>query len=94
MRADLSSNADFSMTMSSQAASFTVSELTSGAAYIPPATSEILGGVKVGDGLKITQEGMLSVDTATQAEQDNTRPITSAAVYTEIGNINSLLETI
>lgn len=94
MRADLSSNADFSMTMSSQAASFMVSELTSGGASMLPATSEVLGGIKVGDGLKITQEGRLSVDAAGQAEQDNTRPITSAAVYAEIGNINSLLETI
>lgn len=94
MRADLSSNADFSMTMSSQAASFMVSELTSGTAYIPPATSDILGGIKVGEGLKVTREGRLSVDVAGQAEQDNTRPITSAAVYAEIGNINSLLETI
>lgn len=31
---------------------------------------------------------------ASDAEQDNTRPITSAAVYTEIGNINALLATI
>ena len=34
------------------------------------------------------------VTPATSAEQDNTRPITSAAVYTEIGNINALLATI
>ncbi len=31
---------------------------------------------------------------AQRAEQDNTRPITSAAVFTEIGNINALLATI
>ena len=31
---------------------------------------------------------------ATSVEQDNTRPITAAAVYTEIGNINALLATI
>lgn len=31
---------------------------------------------------------------ASSAEKDNTRPITSAAVYTEIGNINALLATI
>lgn len=31
---------------------------------------------------------------ATASEQDNTRPITAGAVYTEIGNINALLETI
>lgn len=38
--------------------------------------------------------GVLSVNTAMDAEQDNTLPITSAAVYTEIGNINTLLATI
>lgn len=31
---------------------------------------------------------------ANSPEQDNTRPITAAAVYTEIGNINALLATI
>ena len=31
---------------------------------------------------------------ATSSEQDNTRPITAGAVYTEIGNINALLATI
>lgn len=31
---------------------------------------------------------------ANAVEQDNTLPITSAAVYTEIGNINALLATI
>lgn len=34
------------------------------------------------------------ISPATSAERDNTRPITSAAVYTEIGNINALLATI
>lgn len=34
------------------------------------------------------------VPPATSAEKDNTRPITAAAVYTEIGNINALLATI
>lgn len=31
---------------------------------------------------------------ATAVEEDNTRPITAAAVYTEVGNINALLATI
>lgn len=31
---------------------------------------------------------------ATSVEEDNTLPITSAAVYTEVGNINALLATI
>lgn len=61
---------------------------------LKPATSDTLGGIMVGNGLKITDTGLLSVDTADQVEQDNTKPITSAAVYTEVGNINALLATI
>lgn len=37
---------------------------------------------------------ILKVDTADDAEEDNTRPITSAAVYAEIGNIDAILRTI
>lgn len=59
-----------------------------------PATETSLGGIIVGGNLKITEEGVLSVDTADDAEGDNTRPITSAAVYTQIGNIEVLLGTI
>lgn len=44
--------------------------------------------------LHLSQEGQLSVNTAKDAEQDNTLPITSAAVYTELGNIDALLATI
>lgn len=40
------------------------------------------------------KNGVLSVNRATAVEQDNTLPITSAAVYTEVGNINALLSTI
>lgn len=61
---------------------------------IPIATKDSVGVVMVGDNLDITPEGKLSVLTASDAEYDNTLPITSAAVYTEIGNINALLETI
>lgn len=46
-----------------------------------------------GDGL-IVSDGVLSVDVATDAEEDNTKPITSAAVYNELGNIEILLQTI
>jgi hypothetical protein len=38
--------------------------------------------------------GVVWVTPASSAEQDNTRPITAAAVYTEIGNINALLAII
>lgn len=49
----------------------------------------------IGNGLKLDKEtNTLSVDVATEVSEDNTLPITSAAVYTEIGNINVLLQTI
>ena len=49
----------------------------------------------IGHGLKLdAKTNTLSVDTADKMEQDNTLPITSAAVYVEVGNINALLETI
>lgn len=56
-----------------------------------PATAEKLGMVRIGENLKITKDGVLSVDTANAVEQDNTKPITSAAVHVEIGNIEVLL---
>lgn len=40
------------------------------------------------------ENGVLSVNTADDVEKDNTLPVTSAAVYTEVGNINALLATI
>lgn len=40
------------------------------------------------------ENGILSVNTADRAEQDNTLPITSAAVHTQLGNIETLLKTI
>ena len=53
------------------------------------------GGYNIGDGLKLDPDtNTLSVDTADKVEQDNTKPVTSAAVYTEVGNINALLATI
>ena len=48
---------------------------------------------KIGDGLKL-EGNKLSVDTATVVEQDNTKPVTSAAVYAQIGNIAALLADI
>ena len=45
---------------------------------------------KIGAGLKVV-ENELMVDTANAVEQDNTLPVTSAAVFVEIGNIEALL---
>nr|DAF43494.1 MAG TPA: hypothetical protein [Myoviridae sp. ctKFg29] len=53
------------------------------------------GGYNIGSGLNLDAEtNTLSVDTAEAVEKDNTKPVTSAAVYTEVGNINALLATI
>ena len=65
-----------------------------GSGDVPIASETVAGIVRVGENLRISADGTLSVDTAAAVEQDNTRPITAAAVYTEVGNINALLETI
>ena len=49
------------------------------------------GSLSIGNGLKWESTGKLAVDTADKVEQDNTKPVTSAAVHTEIGNIEALL---
>ena len=65
----------------------TGNDLNLGSAVFPS------GGV-VGDLLSKSADGAEWITPASAAEQDNTRPITAAAVYTEIGNINALLSTI
>lgn len=65
-----------------------------GSADVPIASDTVAGIIRVGENLRISADGALSVDTAAAVEQDNTRPITAAAVYAEVGNINALLETI
>ena len=42
----------------------------------------------------VVEDGVLRVNTTSDMEQDNTLPITSAAVYTTVGNIEALLSTI
>lgn len=54
-------------------------------------------GGSYGDLLAKRSDGDYDVEWITpvnRAEEDNTRPITAAAVYTEIGNINALLSII
>lgn len=48
---------------------------------------------KIGEGLKL-ENGTLSVDTAAEVQKDNTKPVTSAAVYTQLGNVEALLASI
>lgn len=46
------------------------------------------------DNTLILKDGVLKVNTTNDVAADNTLPITSAGVYTQVGNINVLLETI
>lgn len=71
-----------------------VTVVEKGDGVLRPATTTTLGGIIVGEDLAITRSGVLSVVKANAVEQDNTHPITAAAVYTEIGNIDALLQTI
>lgn len=50
-------------------------------------------GYEIGAGLKL-EGNVLSVDTATAVEEDNTKPVTSGAVYVQLGNVEALLENI
>ena len=61
-----------------------------------PPSDEIIGeGLPFNiDNTLIYENNTLGVNTATNAEQDNTLPITSAAVYETLGNIEILLGTI
>lgn len=62
--------------------------------FLPTASRTMLGGILVGDNLSVTESGVLSVDVADSVEADNTRPITAAAVYGELGNIEALMGSI
>ena len=46
------------------------------------------------DNTLVYENGVLRVNTTNDAEANNTLPITSAGVYTQLGNIGVLLETI
>lgn len=68
--------------------------LTENPISVDIATTEKAGIVSVGKNLSITKDGALSVDTTDDAEQDNTKPITSAGVNLVVGNINAILAII
>lgn len=51
------------------------------------------GSLKPGDNIEI-KDGTINVLTADKVEEDNTRPVTSAAVQKTVGNIEVYLETI
>lgn len=67
--------------------------MTAVAINMPIASESQLGVMQVGDGLK-SDRGLVSVNTTTQASEDNTLPMSAAGVYIELGNIKTILETI
>lgn len=50
--------------------------------------------LKQGTGILISTDNTISVETTTDAEQDNTLPMSSSGVYTIVGNIEELLKII
>lgn len=52
------------------------------------------GSYTPGENIEITEDGTINVLTTNEAEQDNTKPITSAGVFTVVGNIEAILKTI
>ena len=68
-----------------------IMEKLNGLSGAQPATEKQLGLVRIGDNLSVDKNGVISVTTTDEAENDNTKPITSAGVYTQLGNIAVLL---
>ena len=73
----------------------TVLEVTSASGTTSADLKGDAGGVnfKVDNTLKL-ENGILSVNTTNDMEQDNTLPITSAGVFATVGNISAILDTI
>ena len=58
------------------------------------ATMNSAGIVQPGGSLSVDGNGVLSVDTATAAEEGNSRPITSGAVYARVSDLSARLDKI
>ena len=57
---------------------------------LPPATSEVLGGIMVGSGLSVEEDGTLSADGVTKAE--NQADSTATEVAGLVTDFNALLD--
>ena len=66
-----------------------IEELKSGVA-----NADVIRQSQIGRHLEVDEDGKVNVVTTDDAEQDNTKPITASAVYTIVGNIDTLLEII
>ena len=63
-------------------------------AHLPIATREKLGAVIIGENLNVTNQGIVSVDTASTMSEFDDRPITAAAVFAVVGDIEQALAAI
>lgn len=61
---------------------------------IQPMSTDVLGGAKLGENLKMSEDGRLCVDTADTADATDIRPITAAAVHSLVGDIGSMLDAL
>ena len=61
---------------------------------LPIASKKQAGIMQVGDSLKATTAGVVSVDAARAVDSADTRPITSQAVYDEMSGMVELLKNI
>lgn len=68
-------------------ANITAESIESALGYKPVSKNDL---PLIGETLKL-EDGVLNVNTAEAVEEDNTRPVTSAAVYMQLGNIEALL---
>ncbi len=68
--------------------------VTAGTPISPEATRRKIGHTFKTDNTLKLENGVLSVNTANSVDQDNSLPVTSAAVYATVGNIEALLKTI
>ena len=60
---------------------------------LPEASAEQAGVARVGDGLRM-EDGALCVDVAESIAEGDERPVSSAAVYAQLGDVEALLSKI
>ena len=65
---------------------------------VPKATNDTLGGIKVGTGLSVTNDGTLSADAqainvTSSITKNSTEAVSSGAVFSRIGNLKFVVST-
>lgn len=61
---------------------------------IPIASETVLGVIKVGENLKISEDGALSVDTSKTVAANDDKPVSGGAVYEMVGEIENVLSDV